>query len=144
MFSKEKPEAFKEGSTRRSPRKNPEQGSPICSPMKYPDVIRDQPEKSSQLNCTSGPPGEEDVIACPVSPRYIVLTDEDLQKLAEEINVVVAAVTTATVTVIAVAANTATMETTVTAITAAVTTAASNNNANPQLNVQAHPRKTNP
>jgi hypothetical protein len=42
-----------------------------------------------------------------------------------------------------VAANTATMETTVTAITAAVTTTASNDNANPRSNVQAHPRKAN-
>jgi len=118
--------------------KNPEafiKGSTHCSPRKNPEAF---------LNCTSGPPGEEDVTACPVSPRYIVLTDEDPQKLAEEINMVVAAVTAAMVTVTAVAAKTATMETTVTAITAAVTTAASNNNANPQLNVQAHPRKTNP
>jgi len=137
-------EAFKEGSTRRSPMKNPEQGSPIHSPMKYPGVIRDQPEKSSQLNCTSAPPGEEDVIACCVSPRHIVLTDDNPQKLAEEINVVAAAPSAATATVTAAAANTVTMETTVTATMAAVTMAASNNNANPRLNVQSHPRKTNP
>ena len=116
--------------------------------MKYPDVIRDQPEKSSQLNCTSGPPGEEDVNACRVSPRHIVLTDEDPQKLAEEINVaaatVTATVTATATTVTAVAANTTTTETTATATTAAVTTAASNNNANPPLNVRAHPRKTKP
>ena len=112
--------------------------------MKYPGVIRDQPEKSSQLNCTSAPPGEEDVIACRVFPRHIVLTDEDPQKLAEEINVVAAAPTVATATVTAAAANTATMKMTATATMAAVTTAASNNNANPRLNVQAHPRKSNP
>jgi len=62
------------------------------------------------LNCTSGPPGDEDVIACPVSPRHIVLTDEDLQKLAEEINVAAAAAAkkVMAMAVTAVAANTAT------------------------------------
>jgi hypothetical protein len=97
--------------------------------MKYPNVIRDQPEKSSQLNGASEPPGEEDVIACRVSPRHIVLTDEDPQKLAEEINVAVAAAMAATAMVTAVAANTATTKTTATATTAAVTTAVSHNNA---------------
>ena len=136
--------AFEQGSTRRSPRKNPNQGSPIHSPTKYPDVIGEQPEKSSQLKRKSGPaPGEEDVIARRVSTRPIVLTDEDPQKLAEEINAVAAA-TVATPTVTAVATNTATMEMTAVATTAAVTTAASNNTANPRLNVQAHTRKTNP
>jgi hypothetical protein len=141
------PEAFEEGSMRRSPRENLEQGSPIHSPRKYPDVIREQPEKTSQLNCTSGPPGEEDVIACHVSPRHIVLTDEDPQKLAEEINAAAAATaaTAATATVTAaVAVRTATMEMTAAATMALVTTAASNNNANPQSNVEAHPRKANP
>jgi len=109
------PEALEQGTiSRRSPRKNPDQGSPICS---------------------------------------------NTQKLAEEINTVAAATeemttvtgavasntTAATITVTgAVAANAATTETTVTATTAAVTTAPSNNNANPRSNVQAHPRKTNP
>ena len=61
------------------------------------------------MNCTSGPPGEEDVIACRVSPRHIVLTDEDLQKLAEEINVAAAAAAKVmAMAVTAVAANTAT------------------------------------
>ena len=109
------PEALEQGTiSRRSPRKNPDQGSPICS---------------------------------------------NTQKLAEEINTVAAATeemttvtgavasntTAATIAVTgAVAANAATTETTVTATTAAVTTAPSNNNANPRSNVQAHPRKTNP
>ena len=58
----------------------------------------------------------------------------------------VASITTAATTTVtgAVAANAATTETTATATTAAVTMAASNNNANPRSNVQAHPRKTNP
>ena len=59
---------FKEGSPLRSPRKNTEQRSPACSPMKSPDAIGEQPETSSQLSCTSKPDGEEDVIARPVSP----------------------------------------------------------------------------
>ena len=127
------PEAFEEGSTRRSPRKNPEQGSLTRSPRNNFDVIREQPEKSSQSNCTSGPPGEEDVITRCVSTRHIVLTNEDPQKLAEEINATVA-LTPATATVTAtVAAMT----------TAAMTTAASNNNTNPRSKVQAHPRKAN-
>jgi hypothetical protein len=127
------PEAFEEGSTCRSPKKNPKQGSPTRSPRNNFDVIREQPEKSSQSNCTSGPPGEEDVIAHCVSTRHIVLTNEDPQKLAEEINAAAALTpTTATVTA-TVAARTATTE----------MTAASNNNANPRSKVEAHPRKAN-
>ena len=59
---------FKEGSPLRSPRKNTEQRSPACSPMKTPDAIGEQPETSSQLSCTSKPDGEEDAIAHHVSP----------------------------------------------------------------------------
>jgi hypothetical protein len=128
--------AFEEGSTRRSPRKNPEaweqgtsphysprknpkQGSPTRSPRNNFDVIGDQPEKS-QFNCTS--------------------------EVTVEINAAAAATAAMAVaaTVTAVAANTATTEMMATATTTAVTTAATNKNANSRLNVQAHPRKTNP
>jgi len=70
---------FKEGSPHRSPRKNPEQRNPACSPMKTPDAIGEQPESSSQLCCTSKPDGEEDVIAHRVSPQHIGSTDDDPQ-----------------------------------------------------------------
>jgi hypothetical protein len=111
--------------------------------MKTPDVIGEQPEKSSQLNCTSKPDGEEDVIACHVSPRHIESTDEDPQKLDEEINVTTVATFAAATVTGTVAARPATTETTAVATTAVATKPASNNNANPRPNVQAHPRKAN-
>jgi hypothetical protein len=125
------PEAFEEGSTRRSPRKNPEA-------LEQGTISR----RSSRMDPSQGSP---------------ILSST--QNLAEEINTVAAATaatttvtgavssntTAATTTVTgAVASNTATTETTAIATMAAVTTAASNNNANPRSNVQAHPRKTNP
>ena len=62
---------FEEGSPHRSPRKNPEQRSPACSSMKTPNVIGEQPETSSQLNCTSKPDGEEHVNSLRVSTQHI-------------------------------------------------------------------------
>jgi len=99
--------------------------------MKTPNVIGEQPETSSQLNCTSKPDGEEDVIARRVSPRHIESTDKDLQKLDEEINVTPAATPAAATVTGAVAARPATTETTAVATTAVATKTASNNNANP-------------
>ena len=124
---------FKEGSPRRSPRKTPEQRSPARSPMKTPDVIGEQPETSSQLNCTSKPYGEENVYSRRVSTRHIESTDEDRQKLDEEIHV-----TTETMSAAATVTETAAVAT-----TAVATKTASNNNANPRPNVQEQPRKAN-
>ena len=117
--------AFDEGSTSRSPRKNPEafefeQGtSPHCSPRKNPEQgSPTQPEKSQ-----------------------FIRTSEATVEIDMDAAAAVAA-ETATVTA-AVVVNPATRETTATETTAAVTKAASTNNTNTRLNVQAHPRKAN-
>ena len=112
---------FKEGSPRRSPRKNLEPRSPASSSMKTPNVIGEQPETSSQLNCTSKPDGEEHVNSLRVSTRH-------------------SAAATATG---AVASRPARTETTAIATKAVGTKTASNDNDNPRPNVQSHPRKTN-
>jgi len=89
------------------------------------------------------PDGEEDVIARRVSPQHIESTDNDLQKLDEEINMTTAATSAAAAVTGTVAVRPATTETTSVATTAVATKTASNDNANPRSNVQAHPRKTN-
>ena len=134
---------FEEGSPRRSPRKNPKQRSPARSSMKTPNVIGEQPETSSQLNCTSKPDGEEHVNSLRVSTRHIESTDNDSQQLDEEINITTATTSAAAMATGAVAARPARTETTAIATTAVVTKTASNDNANPRPNVQAHPRKAN-
>jgi len=111
--------------------------------MKTPDVIGEQPETSYQLNCTSKPNGEEDVIAHRVSTQHIESTDEDPQKLDEEINVTTETTSAAATVMGAVAARPATTETMAVATMAVATKTTSNNNANPRPNVQAHPRKAN-
>jgi hypothetical protein len=63
--------------------------------MKTPGAIGEQPETSSQLSCTSKPDGEEDVVARRVSPQHIESTDNDPQKLDEEINMKTAATSAA-------------------------------------------------
>ena len=111
--------------------------------MKPPDVIGEQPETSSQLNCTSKPDGEEDVIAHRVSTRHIESTNKDPQKLDEKINMRMETTSVAATVTGAVAARPATTETMAVATTAVATKTASKNNTDPQPNVQAHPRKAN-
>jgi hypothetical protein len=187
---KKNPEAFEQGSTRRFPRKNPEaleQGTiSRRSPRKNPDQgspTRSYAQKlAEEINTVAAATEATTTVTGAVASNTTAATTTEINTVAAataatttvtgavassnttaatttEINTVAAATaatttftgavasntTAATTTVTgAVAAYAATMETMATATTAAVTMAASNNNANPRSNVQAHPRKTNP
>jgi hypothetical protein len=157
---KKNPEAFEQGSMRRSPRKNPEaleQGtiSPR-SPRKNPDQgspTRSYTQKlAEEINTVAAATEATTIVTGVVASNTMAAATTEIYTVAAAtaatttVTRAVASNTTAGTTTVtgAVAAYAATTETMATATTAAVTMASSNNNANPRSNVQAHPRKTNP